>query len=104
MIDDPDMVGYAVGGLGIVSTVGMLAWNKFFSTEGKANDALVVQLSERIGSQEARLVQLEVGLDAEREARRRAENKVHALEIDNLLLRAELRKHGIDVTGSFQQP
>ncbi len=100
MIDDPDMVGYAVGGLGIVSTVGMLAWNKFFSTEGRANDALVQQLSERIAAQELRLTSLETGLDAEREARRRAEDKVHALEIDNLLLRAELRKHGIDVTGS----
>ena len=74
---------------------------KFFSSEGKANDALVSQLSERITAQEARLTSLESGLDAEREARRRAEDKVHALEIDNLLLRAELRRHGIDVANAL---
>ena len=62
---------------------------------------LVQQLTERIASQEARIITVEAGLDAEREARRKAEDKVHALEIDNLLLRAELRRHGIDVAAAL---
>ena len=101
MIDNPDTVGYYVGGAGIVSIVAQMVWNKFFSTEGKSSDALVQQLTERISAQEARLTTLESGLDTEREARRRAEDKVHALEIDNLLLRAELRRHGIDVAAAL---
>ena len=97
MIDNPDAIGYYVGGAGIVSIVAQMVWNKFFSTEGKANDALVQQLSERIAAQEARLTSLESGLDAERDARRRAEDKVHQLQLDNVILRAELKRHGIDV-------
>ena len=102
MIDNPDMVGYGVGGLGLVSLVAQGIWTKFFSKESKSSDALVAQLTERITAQEARLTTLESGLDAEREARRRAEDKVHALEIDNLLLRAELRRHGIDVQAALK--
>ena len=105
MVDNPDALGaytgYAVGTIGVLLAIGQMAWQKFFSTDGRANDALVSQLSERITSQESRLVSLETGLDQEREARRRAEDKVHALEIDNLLLRAELRRHGIDVTAAL---
>ena len=100
MIEGP-ILGYGVGALGILVAIGQMAWQKFFSTEGKANDALVSQLSERITAQESRLASLETGLDQEREARRRAEDKVHALEIDNLLLRAELRRHGIDVAAAL---
>lgn len=100
MIEGP-MIGYGVGALGVLVAIGQMAWQRFFSSEGKANDALVSQLSERITAQEARLTSLETGLDAEREARRRAEDKVHALEIDNLLLRAELRRHGIDVANAL---
>lgn len=94
------VIGYGVGAAGIVLALGQMAWSRFFSKEGKANDALVSQLSERISAQEARLTTLETGLDQEREARRRAENKVHALEIDNLMLRAELSKHGIQLPPS----
>jgi hypothetical protein len=104
MIDNPDYVGYGVGGLGLVSLIAQGIWTKFFSKEGKSSDALVDQLTQRIAAQEARLTTLESGLDAEREARRRAEDKVHALEIDNLLLRAELRKHGIDVAAALRTP
>lgn len=100
MIEGP-ILGYGVGVIGVLLAIGQMAWQKFFSSEGRANDALVTQLSERITSQEARLSSLETGLDQEREARRRAEDKVHALEIDNLLLRAELRRHGIDVAAAL---
>ena len=102
MIDNPDYVGYGVGGLGLVSLVAQGIWTKFFSKETQSSDALVVQLTERITAQESRLTTLESGLDAEREARRRAEDKVHALEIDNLMLRAELRRHGIDVAAALK--
>jgi hypothetical protein len=99
MIDNPDLYGGVIGG-GILAYVAQVIWQKWGSTEGKANDALVVQLSERIAAQEARLTTLETGLDEERAARRKAENKVHALEIDNLMLRAELGKHGIQLPPS----
>lgn len=101
MIDNPDYIAYGVGGLGLASLIAQGIWTKFFTTEGKASDALVQQLSDRLGAQEQRLIMLEAGLDAERDARRRAEDKVHALEIDNLLLRAELRRHGIDVAAAL---
>jgi hypothetical protein len=92
--------GYIVGGAGVLLAIGQMAWQRFFTKEGKANDALVAQLSERITMQETRLTTLEAGLDEERSARRKAENKVHALEIDNLMLRAELSKHGIQLPPS----
>lgn len=100
MIDNVDGGLYAAGGGGLV-WLAQMVWNKVFSTEGKSSDELVKQLTERITAQEARLTTLESGLDTEREARRRAEDKVHALEIDNLLLRAELRRHGIDVAAAL---
>lgn len=96
MSDFLDSGLYAAGGGGIV-WLAQMVWSKVFSTEGKANDALVDQLSQRIAAQELRLTSLEAGLDQERDARRRAEDKVHALEMDNMLLRAELSRHGIDV-------
>lgn len=92
---------YALGGGGLV-WLAQMVWGRVFSTEGKSHEALVSQLSERIAAQEVRLTSLETGLDAERDARRRAEDKVHALEIDNLLLRAELRRHGIDVAAALK--
>lgn len=104
MIDNPDSylggAAYVAGG-GILAVLAQQAWQRFFTKEGKANDALVQQLTERISAQEARIISVESGLDAEREARRKAEDKVHALEIDNLLLRAELRRHGIDVAAAL---
>jgi hypothetical protein len=81
-----------------------MVWGKFFSSEGKASDLLVQQMAERLAAQETRLTTLESGLDAEREARRRAEDKVHALEIDNLMLRHELKRHGIDIPPAAVAP
>ncbi len=97
---------YAVGGGGLVWLAQML-WTKIFSTEGKGNDALVEQLTDRITAQEVRLVSLEQGLDDERKARRAAESKVYALQLDNVILRAELKRHGITVppaTGDQSAP
>lgn len=92
-----DYIGYGVGGLGLVSLIAQGIWTKFFSTEGKASDALVQQLGERIASQEARMVALENGLDAEREARRNAETKVYDLTMRIMRLEFELKKHNIEV-------
>ena len=94
---DASTVGYVVGGAGVLLAIGQMAWQRFFTKEGKGSDLLVQQLTERIAAQEQRIISVESGLDQEREARRQAENKGHALELDNLLLRAELRRHGIDV-------
>lgn len=96
-IDDPDSIGYMVGGAGVLIAIGQMAWAKFFSTDGRASEALVTQLSERIVNLETRQTKQESDLDEERRLRRLAEDKVQVLEIDNVLLRAELRRHGIDV-------
>ncbi len=98
--DSSNALAYGVGALGLIVAVGQMAWTKFFSTEGKANDQLVQQLSERLQVQELRLTSLEAGLDMERDARRKAEDKVHALELDNMALRSELSKHGIELPPS----
>lgn len=100
MVDNPDSymggAAYVAGG-GILAVLCQQAWQRFFTKEGKANDALVQQLGERITAQEARMTSLEAGLDAERDARRRAEDKVHALELANMTLRAILAQHGIKI-------
>lgn len=101
MIDNPD--SYLYGGLaagGGLAWLAQMAWSKFFSTEGKASDALVQQLSERLAAMELRQAKQESDLDDERKLRRVAEDKVHALELDNVTLRAELSKHGIDLPPS----
>ena len=103
MVDNPDLfgnMGYLAGG-SVLAVIIQQAWSRFFTKEGKGNDLLVQQLTERIASQEARIITVETGLDEERKARRLAEDKVHALEIDNLMLRAELRRHGIDVSAAL---
>lgn len=100
MIDNPDSylgTAGAMAGGGGLAWLAQAIWQRFFTKDGKGHDALVQQLSDRIAAQELRLVSLESGLDAERDQRRKAEDKVHALELDNVLLRAELAKHGIDV-------
>lgn len=112
---DDTSIGYGVGVAGALLAVGQMAWNKFFSTEAKTSDALLEQVTARLASQETRLLMLENGLDAERELRRKSEDEVHklklvnseqraelvrqitALEVDNVTLRAELSRHGIDV-------
>lgn len=87
---------YAIGGGGFVWLAQMI-WQRVFSTEGKANDALVQQMAERLAAQEARLTALEAGLDAARDRAFQAESKVHVLELYVMALKAELLRHGIDV-------
>jgi hypothetical protein len=85
------------GAAGVVGILGKYLWDKYISTEGKANDRLVDQLSERIAAQEARLVVLEAGMDEERRERRAAEAKVYELTLRIGRLEAELRRHNIQV-------
>lgn len=93
-----DATVWGVGsGLGLLLLLGKVAWDRFLSPEGKASDALVGQLGERIASQEARLVTLENGLDEERKARRDAEAKVYELTMRIMRLELELKKHNIEV-------
>ena len=80
-----------------VALLGKYLWDRFVSTEGKAYDALVTQLGERIAAQEQRLTMLESGLDQEREARRQAETKVYELTMRVMRLEFELKKHNIEV-------
>jgi hypothetical protein len=89
--------GYGVGALGVVLAIAQMAWARFFSREGEANSALIQQLTERLTALDNRQTKLEADLDEERRLRRQAEDKVHQLQIDNVVLRAELRRHGIDV-------
>jgi len=103
MIDNVDNGLYAVGGGGLV-WLAQMVWSKVFSTDGKANDALVSQLTERLTALEVRQSKLESDLDDERKLRRKAEDKVHALELDNLQLRAVLKLHNIEVPMSFVIP
>lgn len=72
-------------------------WSRFVSTEGKAYDALVSQLGERITAQESRLTTLETALDTEREERRKAEARVYELTMRVMRLEFELKKHNIEV-------
>ena len=91
------MIGWGVGAGGVLLAVGQMAWQRFFSHEGQANDALVAQLTERIQAQEQRLQSLEIGLDEERKSRRLAENEVFALRLRVQRLESELKLHGIEV-------
>lgn len=92
-----DTLGISVGVGGVLLVIGRMAWERFFSAEGRANDALVDQLSQRIASQEARLVTLEAGLDEERRLRREAEGKFYTMRVHVLRLELELQKHGIEI-------
>lgn len=92
-----DTVVWGAGGVGAALVMAKMAWNRFFSQEGKASDALVQQLGERIASQESRLVSLEAGLDEERKARREAETRVYELTMRVMRLEFELKKHNIEV-------
>ena len=85
------------GAAGVVGILGKHLWDKYVSIEGKANDRLIEQLSERIAAQEARLVVLEAGMDEERRERRNAEAKVYELTLRIARLEAELRRHNIQV-------
>lgn len=87
-------VGTAIGaGLMLIATV---ARDKL-GREGRSYDQLVTQVTERLASQEARLLQIEAALDHERSKRHLAENEVHALQLRVARLETELRLHGIEV-------
>ena len=89
-VDADGMIGWGVGAGGVLLAVGQMAWQRFFSREGQANDALVAQLTERIQAQEQRLQSIEAGLDEERKSRRQAENEVFALRMRVQRLESEL--------------
>lgn len=89
--------GIWAGAAAAVALLGKYLWDRFISTEGKAYDALVTQLGERISAQEQRLTSLEGGLDQEREARRLAETRVYELTMRVMRLEFELKKHNIEV-------
>jgi hypothetical protein len=107
MIDNGTGGGLVIGGVSI-GAVAKWVWDRFISqggsAEAKANDQLVEQLSQRIANLETRQTKQEADLDEERKLRRLAEDKVHALQLDNLQLRAELRRHGIEVPPSAVPP
>lgn len=96
-MDDHTAIWGVGSGIGVLLLLGKMAWDRFLSPEAKASDALTQQLAERITSQEARLVTLELGLDEERKARRDAETKVYQLQMQIMRLEFELKKHGIQV-------
>lgn len=100
---EPSDAYYSVGG-GAIALAAQMLWQKFVSTEGKASDQLVQQLADETRSLRERMTTLETGLDEERRMRRLAENKVHALQLDNVVLRAELRRHGIEVPAPLGVP
>jgi len=89
--------GIAAAVTGALVLLGKYLWDRFMSTEGKAYDALVSQLGERITAQEARLTTLETALDTEREERRKAEARVYELTMRVMRLEFELKKHNIEV-------
>jgi hypothetical protein len=89
--------GIAAAVTGALVLLGKHLWDRFMSTEGKAYDALVSQLGERITAQEARLTTLETALDTEREERRKAEARVYELTMRVMRLEFELKKHNIEV-------
>lgn len=96
-VDASSLGTWALSATGYVLLLGKMAWDKFFSSEGKATEELVRQLSERITSQENKLMQLEREVDMERRLRRLEQNKVHTLVLYIIELKSELRKHGIEV-------
>lgn len=87
----------AVTASGFVLLIGKLAWDKFFNSETKVNEALLVQVTERLKLQEDKLKKVEDALDLERRLRRLEQNKVHSLVLYIIELKSELRKHGIEV-------
>ena len=97
MIDDGSG-GYLIGGAGggLLAMIAQQIWAKVFSTEGKANDLLVQQMSDQIKSLSERQDTFQVSLDTERKLRRAAEEKVHLLELYVVDLKGVLRQHNIE--------
>lgn len=97
MIQATPATGFLAAAAAACALLAKYLWDRFVSTEGRAYDALVAQLGDRITAQETRLTTLESGLDAEREARRIAEEKVYQLTMRVMRLEYELKKHNIEV-------
>lgn len=92
-----ETTGIWAGIAAAAALLGKLLYDKFLSTEAKSYDALVMQMGERLASQENRLTTLEAGLDEERKARRDAETRVYELTMRIMRLEFELKKHNIEV-------
>lgn len=99
-IGDLSVGEVALSASGFLALIGKLAWDRFFNKETKANEALILQLTERLKTQEDRMNALEKGIDLERRLRRLEQNKVHTLVLYIIELKGELRRHGIEVPTS----
>lgn len=97
MTGSVDMQTLLLSSSGWVVWLGMMVWNKVFNKENKAHEQLIDQLTARIGTLEAAHKRLETEVDSERRARRLEQSKVHLLELYVVALKAELRRHGIEV-------
>lgn len=94
------LMGYIIGAGGAAAVIGKALWDKFINTEGRSHEALVQQLTDRVAAQETKLQKLEDALDIERRLRRLEQGRVHSLVIYIIELKAELRRHGIEVPTS----
>lgn len=88
-----DVSSYAIGGVGVAGilfAVGKMAWDRFFSQPGQAENALYAALNEQLQAGLARIDRLEGEIDDERKLRRLAQIRIARLE-------QELAKHGIAI-------
>lgn len=97
-VDNPDpgigeYVGYGVGAFGVVMAVGKMAWDRFFSKPGQAENTLYSSLNEQLQNCLARIEKMEGEIDDERRLRRQAQVRIALLE-------QELAKHGIEIPGA----
>lgn len=74
-----------------------VAESNAIGTVADSQQIVYKQLSDRIAMQEARINSLDARLDTALDRAREAESRVHALEMYVLALKAELRRHDIDV-------
>lgn len=97
MTGSVDMQTLLLSSSGWVVWLGMMIWQKVFNKENKAHEQLIDQLTARISTLETSQKRLERELDTERRTRQLEQSKVHLLELYVVALKAELRRHGIEV-------
>lgn len=97
MVGSIDLQTLLLSSSGWVVWLGMMIWQKVFNKETKAHEQLIDQLTARIGTLESSQKRLERELDTERRTRQLEQSKVHLLELYVVALKAELRRHGIEV-------
>lgn len=97
MVGSVDLQTLLLSSSGWVVWLGMMIWQKVFNKETKAHEQLIDQLTARIGTLESSQKRLERELDTERRTRQLEQSKVHLLELYVVALKAELRRHGIEV-------